>query len=49
MEDGGFLCDSEPDSAFSLPSTTKDTSLNGFYIPKGCCIFVNQWQINHDQ
>uniref|UniRef100_A0A8C2V3S6 Cytochrome P450 1A n=1 Tax=Chinchilla lanigera TaxID=34839 RepID=A0A8C2V3S6_CHILA len=34
---------------FTIPhSTTRDTSLNGFYIPKGCCIFVNQWQINHD-
>ncbi|XP_076978472.1 cytochrome P450 1A1 [Tamandua tetradactyla] len=35
---------------FTIPhSTTRDTSLSGFYIPKGCCIFVNQWQINHDQ
>ncbi|XP_069898980.1 cytochrome P450 1A1-like isoform X2 [Dipodomys merriami] len=35
---------------FTIPhSTTKHTSLNGFYIPKGRCIFVNQWQINHDQ
>ncbi|KAF3830696.1 hypothetical protein GH733_004515 [Mirounga leonina] len=32
-----------------LGSTTKDTSLSGFYIPKGRCVFVNQWQINHDQ
>ncbi|KAK2507969.1 hypothetical protein MC885_008578, partial [Smutsia gigantea] len=30
-------------------STTRDTNLSGFYIPKGRCIFVNQWQINHDQ
>ncbi|XP_039094176.1 cytochrome P450 1A1 [Hyaena hyaena] len=30
-------------------STTRDTSLSGFYIPKGRCVFVNQWQINHDQ
>ncbi|XP_006888360.1 PREDICTED: cytochrome P450 1A1-like [Elephantulus edwardii] len=35
---------------FTIPhSTTRHTSLNGFYIPKGQCIFVNQWQINHDQ
>uniref|UniRef100_A0A8D0UWT2 Cytochrome P450 1A n=4 Tax=Sus scrofa TaxID=9823 RepID=A0A8D0UWT2_PIG len=35
---------------FTIPhSTTRDTSLNGFYIPKGRCVFVNQWQINHDQ
>ncbi|MCQ7614214.1 cytochrome P450, partial [Salmonella enterica] len=35
---------------FTIPhSTTRDTVLNGFYIPKGRCIFVNQWQINHDQ
>lgn len=35
---------------FTIPhSTTRDTSLNGFYIPKGHCVFVNQWQINHDQ
>ncbi|XP_037689320.1 cytochrome P450 1A2 [Choloepus didactylus] len=35
---------------FTIPhSTTRDTTLNGFYIPKGRCIFVNQWQVNHDQ
>ncbi|XP_012862537.1 cytochrome P450 1A1 [Echinops telfairi] len=35
---------------FTIPhSTTRDTTLNGFYIPKGRCVFVNQWQINHDQ
>uniref|UniRef100_A0A8C8Z5E3 Cytochrome P450 1A n=1 Tax=Prolemur simus TaxID=1328070 RepID=A0A8C8Z5E3_PROSS len=35
---------------FTIPHcTTRDTSLNGFYIPKGHCVFVNQWQINHDQ
>ncbi|XP_074088814.1 cytochrome P450 1A1-like [Macrotis lagotis] len=35
---------------FTIPhSTTRDTTLNNFYIPKGCCVFVNQWQINHDQ
>ncbi|KAF3832128.1 hypothetical protein F7725_025793 [Dissostichus mawsoni] len=25
-----------------------DTSLNGYYIPKDTCVFINQWQINHD-
>ncbi|XP_010592052.2 cytochrome P450 1A1 [Loxodonta africana] len=35
---------------FTIPhSTTRDTSLSGFYIPKGRYVFVNQWQINHDQ
>lgn len=33
----------------SPPSTTKDTVLNGYYIPKGRCVFVNQWQVNHDE
>ncbi|KAM7039875.1 cytochrome P450 1A5-like [Acridotheres tristis] len=30
-------------------STTKDTVLNGYYIPKDCCVFINQWQVNHDE
>uniref|UniRef100_A0A3Q3LF53 Cytochrome P450 1A n=1 Tax=Mastacembelus armatus TaxID=205130 RepID=A0A3Q3LF53_9TELE len=34
---------------FTIPHcTTKDTSLNGYFIPKDTCIFINQWQINHD-
>ncbi|NXR38441.1 CP1A5 protein, partial [Zosterops hypoxanthus] len=35
---------------FTIPhSTTKDTVLNGYYIPKDRCVFVNQWQVNHDE
>uniref|UniRef100_A0A8D0ERK7 Cytochrome P450 1A n=1 Tax=Strix occidentalis caurina TaxID=311401 RepID=A0A8D0ERK7_STROC len=34
---------------FSLFSTTRDTVLNGYYIPKDRCVFVNQWQVNHDE
>ncbi|XP_007251902.3 cytochrome P450 1A1 [Astyanax mexicanus] len=34
---------------FTIPHcTTKDTSLNGYFIPKNTCVFINQWQINHD-
>ncbi|XP_062860397.1 cytochrome P450 1A1 [Trichomycterus rosablanca] len=34
---------------FTIPHcTTKDTSLNDYFIPKDTCIFINQWQINHD-
>ncbi|NXP40809.1 CP1A5 protein, partial [Leiothrix lutea] len=36
-------------SIFSLPSTTKDTVLNGYYVPKDRCVFINQWQVNHDE
>ncbi|XP_051838200.1 cytochrome P450 1A2-like [Antechinus flavipes] len=35
---------------FTIPhSTTRATTLNNFYIPKGICVFVNQWQVNHDE
>nr|AIU94229.1 cytochrome P450 1A5 [Lonchura striata] len=35
---------------FTIPhSTTKDTALNGYFIPKDRCVFVNQWQVNHDE
>ncbi|NXG80731.1 CP1A4 protein, partial [Baryphthengus martii] len=35
---------------FTIPhSTTKETVLNGYYIPKGTCVFINQWQVNHDE
>uniref|UniRef100_A0A8D1LWV0 Cytochrome P450 1A n=1 Tax=Sus scrofa TaxID=9823 RepID=A0A8D1LWV0_PIG len=34
---------------FTIPhSTTRDTTLNGFYIPKERHVLVNQWQVNHD-
>ncbi|XP_067243087.1 cytochrome P450 1B1 [Chanodichthys erythropterus] len=29
-------------------STTTDTSINGYPIPKNTVIFVNQWSLNHD-
>ncbi|XP_029926693.1 cytochrome P450 1B1 [Myripristis murdjan] len=29
-------------------STTADTSLMGYFIPKNSVVFVNQWSINHD-
>ncbi|NXA70363.1 CP1A5 protein, partial [Mohoua ochrocephala] len=35
---------------FTIPhSTTKDTVLNGYHIPKDTCVFINQWQVNHDE
>ncbi|KAM4826175.1 cytochrome P450 1A2-like [Thomomys bottae] len=35
---------------FTIPHRTiRDTTLNGFFIPKERCIFINQWQVNHDQ
>ncbi|XP_059215998.1 cytochrome P450 1B1 [Centropristis striata] len=29
-------------------STTRDTSIRGYAIPKDTVVFVNQWSINHD-
>ncbi|XP_048337787.1 cytochrome P450 1A5-like [Sphaerodactylus townsendi] len=35
---------------FTIPHcTTRDTVLNGYYIPKDMCVFVNQWQVNRDE
>ncbi|XP_009866757.1 PREDICTED: cytochrome P450 1A5-like [Apaloderma vittatum] len=35
---------------FTIPhSTTRDTVLNGYHIPKDRCVFINQWQVNHDE
>nr|XP_056721730.1 cytochrome P450 1A5-like [Euleptes europaea] len=35
---------------FTIPHcTTRDTALNGYYIPKDMCVFVNQWQVNRDK
>uniref|UniRef100_A0A8C5QIV4 Cytochrome P450 1A n=1 Tax=Leptobrachium leishanense TaxID=445787 RepID=A0A8C5QIV4_9ANUR len=34
---------------FTIPHcTTEDTVLNGYFIPKGICVMINQWQVNHD-
>ncbi|NXA53229.1 CP1A4 protein, partial [Nothocercus julius] len=35
---------------FTIPHCTmKDTVLNGYHVPKDRCVFVNQWQVNHDE
>ncbi|XP_063151201.1 cytochrome P450 1A1-like [Candoia aspera] len=35
---------------FTIPHcTTKDTVLNGYYIPKNTCTFINMYQVNHDE
>ncbi|XP_013379323.1 cytochrome P450 1A5 [Lingula anatina] len=35
---------------FALPhSTTRDTVLNGFFIPANTLVFVNQWSITRDE
>ncbi|XP_013924935.1 PREDICTED: cytochrome P450 1A1-like [Thamnophis sirtalis] len=34
---------------FTIPHcTTKDTVLNGYFIPQNTCIFINMYQVNHD-
>ncbi|KAM4745086.1 cytochrome P450 1D1 [Anableps anableps] len=34
---------------FTIPHcTTRDTILNGYLIPKDTCVFINQYQVNHD-
>ncbi|XP_078462766.1 cytochrome P450 1A1-like [Lampetra fluviatilis] len=34
---------------FTIPhSTTQDVVLDGFFIPRDTCVFINQYQINHD-
>ncbi|XP_005994149.1 cytochrome P450 1A1 [Latimeria chalumnae] len=34
---------------FTIPHcTVRDTAVNGYFIPKNTCIFINQWQVNHD-
>ncbi|XP_004713888.1 cytochrome P450 1A4-like isoform X1 [Echinops telfairi] len=35
---------------FTIPHcTTVDTSLNGYFIPKNTCTFINMYQVNHDE
>ncbi|KFP71068.1 Cytochrome P450 1B1, partial [Acanthisitta chloris] len=29
-------------------ATTDDVELEGFHIPKGTVVFINQWLVNHD-
>ncbi|XP_041856610.1 cytochrome P450 1A1 isoform X2 [Melanotaenia boesemani] len=34
---------------FTIPHcTTRNTILNGYFIPKDTCVFINQYQVNHD-
>ncbi|XP_056408163.1 cytochrome P450 1A1-like isoform X2 [Hyla sarda] len=34
---------------FTIPHcTTLDTSLNGYFLPKDTCVFINMYQVNHD-
>uniref|UniRef100_A0A8C4V3H9 unspecific monooxygenase n=1 Tax=Falco tinnunculus TaxID=100819 RepID=A0A8C4V3H9_FALTI len=33
---------------FTIPhSRTRDIVLNSYYSPKGCCVLVHQWEVNH--
>ncbi|KAH0628264.1 hypothetical protein JD844_009173 [Phrynosoma platyrhinos] len=35
---------------FTIPHcTTRDAVLNGYYIPQNTCIFINMYQVNHDE
>ncbi|XP_007897559.1 cytochrome P450 1A1 isoform X2 [Callorhinchus milii] len=35
---------------FTIPHcTTASTTLNGYFIPKDTCVFINQYQVNHDE
>ncbi|XP_023401082.1 cytochrome P450 1A1-like [Loxodonta africana] len=35
---------------FTIPHcTTVDTSLNGYFIPRKTCTFINMYQVNHDE
>ncbi|XP_007937774.2 cytochrome P450 1A4-like [Orycteropus afer afer] len=35
---------------FTIPHcTTVDTSLNGYFIPRKTCVFINMYQVNHDE
>ncbi|XP_052413414.1 cytochrome P450 1A1 [Carassius gibelio] len=34
---------------FTIPHcTTDNVTLNGYFIPKDTCVFINQYQVNHD-
>uniref|UniRef100_UPI003AAA77EE cytochrome P450 1D1 n=1 Tax=Centroberyx gerrardi TaxID=166262 RepID=UPI003AAA77EE len=34
---------------FTIPHcTTTNITLNGYFIPKDTCVFINQYQVNHD-
>uniref|UniRef100_A0A3B4VG86 Cytochrome P450 1A n=2 Tax=Seriola dumerili TaxID=41447 RepID=A0A3B4VG86_SERDU len=34
---------------FTIPHcTTRNITLNGYFIPKDTCVFINQYQVNHD-
>ncbi|XP_012383181.1 cytochrome P450 1A4-like [Dasypus novemcinctus] len=35
---------------FTIPHcTTTDTTLNGYFIPRNTCTFINMYQVNHDE
>ncbi|KYO28356.1 hypothetical protein Y1Q_0015961 [Alligator mississippiensis] len=47
-----FLCEVLRYSSFvpvTIPhATTADVQLDGFYIPRGTVVFINQWSVNYD-